>query len=85
MAQEQRNQEIDRNYAAFQASVANLAKDHEGKFALMCGGKVVEIFEHLVDAVVAGHSRYGDGMFSIQEVTTKPLDLGFFSHANPVG
>lgn len=84
--QTQRSQEIERNYAAFQGAVAALiAEEHEGKFALMHDGKVVQVYPQLIDAVVAGQSRFDDGMFSIQEVTTKPLDLGFYSHADPQG
>jgi hypothetical protein len=85
MQQPQRNQEIERNYAAFQSAVAALAQEHEGKFALMRHGEVVDVYAELLDAVVAGHSAFSDGMFSIQEVTMKPLDLGFYSHANPAG
>lgn len=80
-----RGHEIEQNFVAFQGEVASLMPDHEGKFALMRHQKIVEVYGQLVDAVVAGHSNYPDGMFSIQEITTKPLDLGFFSHANPVG
>lgn len=78
-----RKMEIERNFDEFQRVVNSLMTDHEGKYALMHNGAVSEVFERLLDAVSAGHSRFTDGMFSIQEVATAPLDLGFFSHANP--
>lgn len=81
----ERQREVEQNFLAFQGVVGSLLPEHEGEYALMRDGKVVEVFGELVDAVVAGHSRFPDGMYSIQEVTTKPLDLGFYSHANPSG
>lgn len=81
----QRAQEIEKNFAAFQSVVGNLVPEHEGKFALMRNAEVVAVYEKLVDALLAGHTDFQDGMFSIQEVTTKPLDLGFYSHANTFG
>lgn len=80
-----RGQEIEANFVAFQVAVEALIPAHEGQFALMRHGEIIQVYSQLVDAVVAGHSEYPDGMFSIQEVTTKPLDLGFFSHASPLG
>lgn len=77
----ERQHEIQRNFEAFQSEVGALVSEHRGKFALMRDAEVTELFENLGDAVSAGHSRFGDGMFSIQEVTDRPLDLGFFSHA----
>jgi hypothetical protein len=29
-----------------------------------------------------GHNRFGDGNFSVQRVTDRPLDLGFLSYAS---
>ncbi len=83
--QTERAQEIERNYTAFQSAVAELSRLHAGKYALIRHGDVVSVHEELIDAVIAGQSGYADGMYSIQEVTTKPLDLGFYSHANPSG
>ncbi|MDB5692478.1 MAG: hypothetical protein JWO81_1541 [Alphaproteobacteria bacterium] len=80
-----RAREIERNYVAFQSAVAELSRQHEGEFALVRDGSVVSVHKELIDAAVAGQSSYPDGMYSIQEVTTKPLDLGFYSHANPSG
>lgn len=81
----QRTHEIEQNFLAFQGVVGTLVEEHKGEFALMRSGKVVEVYDDLVNAVVAGHSGYSDGIFSIQEVAIEPLDLGFFSHAHPLG
>ena len=83
--QSNRVHEIERNYTAFLAAVAELAKEHEGEFALISDRVIVSVHANLIDAVIAGQASFSSGMYSIQEVTTVPLDLGFYSHANPSG
>jgi hypothetical protein len=77
-----RNLEIEKNYRFFLGYVGSILPDHRGKYALLRHQQVVRVYDALLDAVLAGHSQFGDGMFSVQEVTDTPLDLGFFSHAS---
>jgi hypothetical protein len=72
--------EIDRNYSAFVRKLASLLRDHRDEFALMRDGDIVAFFAKPGDANRAGVERYPDGIFSIQEVTDEPIDLGFWSH-----
>jgi len=74
------NDEIQRNYAAFQIMLPNITNDHLGEFALLKNGKVVEYFKSVVDADRAGRRLFSDGVFSVQEVSQTPTDLGYFSH-----
>jgi hypothetical protein len=77
-------EEVDRNYAAFMKGLPSLLPAHRGKFALMRQGKIVEFFDTARDAHVAGRELFKeDGLYSVQEVTETPVDLGFFSHAVP--
>jgi hypothetical protein len=46
----------------------------------MRDGEIVGFFVKPGDAYRAGVERYADGIFSIQEVTDEPIDLGFWSH-----
>jgi len=80
-----RETEIERNYQYFVTHVTALLPQHRGRYALLRHEGVIEIYDELIDAFVAGHSQFADGMFSIQEVTDVPLDLGFYSHADPQG
>lgn len=76
--------EVERNYAAFMAKIAGLLRDHrEGQYAVMRHQDVVEFFDSAGDAVKFGNALYEDRLFSVQEVTGKPLDLGYFSHGGP--
>lgn len=83
MTQDARQRQIESNYAAFQAKLSSLLEEHRGEFALMRNGEVVEFFDTARDTYAAGKKMFEDGLFSVQEVTDVPIDLGFFSHALP--
>ncbi|MES2002818.1 MAG: hypothetical protein V4444_10990 [Pseudomonadota bacterium] len=72
--------EVDRNYDAFMRMLASILDTHEGEYALMRNRKVVEFFDSPRAANVAGTERFSDGVYSIQEVTDEPIDLGFWSN-----
>lgn len=69
------------NYEAFLKLLPALLEEREGKFALMRNLEVVDFYDTANDAFLAGHRLFADGRFSIQEVTSTALDLGFYSHA----
>jgi len=73
--------EVDRNFDAFEAGLGSILGAHRGEFALMRHGAIVAYFADEPDALAHGRLRYRDGIFSVQEVTDRPVDLGFFSHA----
>lgn len=77
-------EQVERNYRAFAEKLPSLATSHNGKFALMRDGQIVEFFDTARDAYVAGQKLFKDDqLFSVQEVVEAPVDLGFFSHAVP--
>ena len=80
MYQERQKLEVDRNYDAFVRSLASILPQHRGQYALMRHGKIVDYFERPGAANVAGCTQFKDGLFSIQEVTDEPIDLGFWSN-----
>lgn len=79
----QQNQ-LEQNYQAFAQQLPQLAASHQGQFALMRDGEIIEFFDTVRDAYIAGKQLFAaDNLFSVQEITTTPVDLGFFSHALP--
>lgn len=76
---------VDRNFSAFEKMLPELATNHLGKFALLRDEKVVEIFDSARDALVYARAQYSDGLYSVQEINRRVVDLGYFSHAVPVG
>ncbi|MBI1320036.1 MAG: hypothetical protein GC168_13990 [Candidatus Hydrogenedens sp.] len=77
--------EIRRNYETFQTLLVSLLETDRGRFCLLRNGAVVEKFDTASDAHKAGQRLFGDGLFSIQEITDTVADLGYFSHAMPRG
>ena len=75
--------QIDQNYAAFKALLPDLMKTSAGKWALLRNEQVEAIFDTARDAQLAGGKLFSDGLFSVQEVRDRAVDLGWFSHAVP--
>lgn len=73
--------EIDQNFDFFQRNLAEFVDRHRGKFALLRNAGVVDFHETVKAAEIEGISQFPDGVFSIQEVSDDPVDLGFFTHA----
>lgn len=80
MNKDQQSAEVDRNYDAFQRVLADIVSEHRDEYALMREGQIVGFFKNPGDANVAGVAMFADDIFSIQEVTDEPIDLGFWSH-----
>ena len=77
--------EIERNYAVFLDLLGELMPQNEGRYALFRDCRLEGVFDTPGDAVRSGTARFGDQQFSIQLITDKPVDLGFYSHALPAG
>lgn len=73
--------EVDRNYEAFLRALPEIVESRRGRHALMRDGRIVDYFDSASDAATAGKLLFGGGVFSVQEVTDIPENLGFFSHA----
>jgi hypothetical protein len=73
-------EEIDRNYDAFMRVLGSILPTQRDRLALMKDGEIVGYFDKPGEAYRAGLTRFPDGIFSIQEVTDEPIDLGFWSH-----
>ena len=74
--------EVDKNYDAFVRILGSLLKEHRDQLALMRDGSVVGYFDTPREALRAASERFSVGIFSIQEVTDEPIDLGFWSHVS---
>lgn len=73
--------ESERNYAAFISKLPDLLQKHEGQFALLHAQTVVAYFGSAADAVIEGIRLFGQGEYSVQEVTEEVESLGFYSYA----
>ena len=83
MAEDTRIRELEDNYKAFEKLMPTFRAPDNGKYVLMRHGKQVNIFDSAKDAVIYAEAQFPDGMYSVQQVTNKIVDLGYFSHAMP--
>ena len=67
------------NYDAFMQRLPELLSDHEGQYALMRDGSIVEYFYSPREALLAGRQRFADDLFSVQEIRRSEADFGWFS------
>ena len=82
MNQDQQKQ-VDDNFSVFQKKLDSgvIPEDKYGFFALMRNGEIVGYYTTWEDANAAGLLAFTDQLFSIQEVTDKVVELGFFTYA----
>lgn len=74
-------QVVNQNYESFQKLLPDLMRTEPGKHALMRHGEAIEFFDSARDAMIYGQKSYPDGLYSIQQVTNRVIDLGYFSYA----
>ena len=72
--------EIDRNFDFFARNAAKFIEQHRGQFALLKDSSVVG-FHDTVREAEREAAQFSDGIYSIQEVSDDPVDLGFYTYA----
>lgn len=73
--------EIDENYDYFERNLARFLETHRGEYVLLRDRTEIAFYSRPFDAYRDALQQYPDQRFSIQEVTERPLDLGFLSIA----
>lgn len=76
------SREVDRNYDYFQRVLAQHIDTRRGQYALIRDRHIQGFFDDPGAADKEGHRLYSDGIYSIQEVTDEPIDLGLYSCAS---
>ena len=74
-------EEVDRNYEAFQRLLPSIINQHRGKYALMKNGEIVGYYSSPIDARSAADLAFKGEMFSIQHVSDMSINLGFYTDA----
>ncbi|WP_353198151.1 hypothetical protein [Sandarakinorhabdus sp.] len=69
------------NYEAFEVLLPTLLATNFGQYVLLRDGQCAGLFNTAIEAFGAGEEKFEDGLFSVQKVESKAVDLGFFSHA----
>jgi hypothetical protein len=76
------SQEVDANFDFFQRRLAEFLECEAGKFALLRHRAVIGFYPDPGTADQVGHAKFPDGLYSIQEVTDEPVNLGLYSNAS---
>lgn len=71
--------QLERNWAAFNAAKKDLEEEHLGRTVLLHDGEVVAIYNDSGDAYEIGCEKFGLGNFSIETIGSKPKSLGYFT------
>lgn len=77
----EQEREVDRNFEVFIGALRDLIPAHEHEHVLMRKGEMISFHPSGGAAMAAGRERFPDGIFSVQEVTDRPIGLGIYSHA----
>ena len=84
ISEEEKLAEINKNFEAFQKLLPSIGQTYLGKFAVLRKKEIIDCFDSMSDAAKYAEARYEDGLYSIQQVNNRIIDLGYFSHAGPV-
>ena len=73
---------LEREYQVFKEQKSELLAKGEGKFALIKGDTIIDIFASYEDALKEGLKRFGDVPFLIHEIQREE-DVNFF-YTHPI-
>ena len=80
-----KQQEVEKNFDFFMSVMPEYTESHGGRYALLRHKKIIDFYDTIRDAYTTGERNYNDGLFSIQQVNPRPVDLGAYSHAVHLG
>jgi hypothetical protein len=61
---------LETELATFKTKLPDLKAEHEGKFALVQGDRVVDVFSSYEDAVKVGYAQFGLKSFLVKQIHT---------------
>lgn len=78
-----KRKEVDDNFSAINKMISEkkIPVEMYGKYALMKSKEIKGSYSTWEDAYQAGELKYEDKLFSIQQIITTVVDLGYYSHA----
>ena len=72
-------EEVKENYQFFKEKLPELMTEHKGKFLVLRNRKIEGYCNTHEEAVLKAKEEFPDGLYSIQQVSDKEVDLGFIS------
>lgn len=65
---------------AFEADLQSLLGASEGKFVLIRGDEIVGVFDHQMDAISSGYSKFGNAPFLVKQILKVDMPISFVSN-----
>jgi len=59
---------LEKELARFEKSLPEMKAEHEGKFVLVHGDKVIDFFDTYDDAINAGYTKFGLDSFLVKQI-----------------
>ena len=81
MYKKSKAEEVENNYDFFSKIEQDLINEHSGKYALLRSQEIVKIYDSILEAHTHGVKKFTDGLYSIQKIGRRPVELGFFRYA----
>jgi hypothetical protein len=69
-------QSFEADVSAYLKALPSQISQNEGKFALVGGGKLIDVFDSEAAAMQAGYQRFGMRGFLVQEITRFDMEMG---------
>ena len=79
-----RRRQVDTNYEYFKSILPGILHVHGDKYVLLQNCEVRGYYDTLADALETARAFCPEGDYSIQEVSDRVTDLGYFSHVDPL-
>ena len=76
---DQVEKEVGENYTYFKDNFSELVEKYKDRFLVIRSREVQKDFETDKEAILWAMKEYPDGMFSVQEVSSKEINLGSIS------
>ena len=73
--------EIAANFDYFQRTLSEHLRAHAGEFVLLKARRAHGYFPSIGEADREGWTRFPDHLYSIQQVTPEPVELGVYANA----
>jgi hypothetical protein len=73
-------QTLEQERKTYESHRAELLARDPGKFALIHGDEIVEVFDTKTDAIASGYGRFGNAPFLVKEVVAVEAPQNFTSN-----
>ena len=68
---------LEKEFQTFTENQLKLAQDHLGKFVLIKGSDIIDVFEDQIEAIEKGIEKFGKEPFLVNEITSAGFRINY--------